>query len=522
MSTIDARENTRRIEQTRLDALKSALERNKLGQFATPPVLALEIAKYAKTLLKGKRGPIRFLDPAIGTGSFFAATLDTFPQKRIAGAAGIEIDSAFAKTAEDIWGPVGLTIINGDFTKQPTPSKAYNLILTNPPYVRHHHLQAEDKVRLQGLVRSTLGIEISGLAGLYCHFLLLSHTWLEEGGLAVWLIPSEFMDVNYGVALKHYLLDKVTLVRIHRFCPSDVQFDDALVSSAVVVFRKTSPPPHHAAEFTFGGSLTSPRQSQTITLDQLMQKAKWTSLPTTVETPNRDDEAKLGDLFSIKRGLATGDNSFFILPVEEAERFGIPQACLRPILPSPRYLTDTIVESSPDGYPKIDRLLGLIDCRLAETEIQSRYPLFWKYLCEGKDKAVHLGYLASRRTPWYSQERRDAAPFLCTYMGRINGTTGKPFRFIWNKSNATAANVYLLLYPKPILRQALAADPGLYHRLFDAMNEIEGGTFISEGRVYGGGLHKVEPAELANLPCGRLATIAGLRIDKPRSLFAFL
>jgi hypothetical protein len=180
------------------------------------------------------------------------------------------------------------------------------------------------------------------------------------------------------------------------------------------------------------------------------------------------------------------------------------------------------VESSPDGYPKIDRLLGLIDCRLAETEIQSRYPLFWKYLCEGKDKAVHLGYLASRRTPWYSQERRDAAPFLCTYMGRINGTTGKPFRFIWNKSNATAANVYLLLYPKPILRQALAADPGLYHRLFDAMNEIEGGTFISEGRVYGGGLHKVEPAELANLPCGRLATIAGLRIDKPRSLFAFL
>jgi hypothetical protein len=42
------------------------------------------------------------------------------------------------------------------------------------------------------------------------------------------LIPSEFMDVNYGAAVKRYLLNKVTLLHIHRFDPHDVQFGDAL------------------------------------------------------------------------------------------------------------------------------------------------------------------------------------------------------------------------------------------------------------------------------------------------------
>ena len=97
-------------------------------------------------------------------------------------------------------------------------------------------------------------MEISGLAGLYCYFLLLCHDWMEEQGLAIWLIPSEFMDVNYGVTLRRYLTERVTLLHIHRFCPTDVQFTDALVSSAVVVFRKTLPSPRHRVRFSFAGA----------------------------------------------------------------------------------------------------------------------------------------------------------------------------------------------------------------------------------------------------------------------------
>jgi hypothetical protein len=218
----------------------------------------------------------------------------------------------------------------------------------------------------------------------------------------------------------------------------------------------------------------------------------------------------LGDVFAIKRGLATGANGFFILDRQEALRKGIPAEFLRPILPGSRHLPDAVIESGPDGYPRLARSLAIIDCDLPEPVIRQRHPEFWRYLESGKARGVHSGYLASRRTPWYSQEKRDPAPFLCTYMGRAN-SDGNPFRFFWNKSRATAANVYLLLYPKGELEAALAARPELYPIVFAQLQSLTGEHLIKEGRVYGGGLHKMEPRELANLPADALTRIIQAR-----------
>ena len=41
--------------------------------------------------------------------------------------------------------------------------------------------------------------------------------------------------------MERYLRERVTLLHIHRFDPGDVQFADALVSSAVVWFRNSPP-----------------------------------------------------------------------------------------------------------------------------------------------------------------------------------------------------------------------------------------------------------------------------------------
>ena len=202
-------EERRLVEQVRLDALKSAIERNKWGQFATPSPLAISLARYARTLMTDKR--VRFLDPAVGTGSFFSALLNAYDTADIAGATGIELDPLFADAARKLWAGHGLNIVSADFTRLKPPEQRFNLVLTNPPYVRHHHLSGEDKDRLKSQLAQTLQLPISGLAGLYCYFLLQAHEWMEEGGLAVWLIPSEFMDVNYGAALRQYLCERVTL-----------------------------------------------------------------------------------------------------------------------------------------------------------------------------------------------------------------------------------------------------------------------------------------------------------------------
>src|SRR4029077_13303425 len=130
----------------------------------------------------------------------------------------------------------------------------------------------------KALVADRFNLDISGLAGLYAHFLLLCDAWLAPGGLAIWLIPSEFMDVNYGAAVKTYLTEHVTLLHIHRYCPSDVQFCDALVTSAIVVYEKAAPPRHHQVRLSFGGPITDPAAFETINLAALRQARKWTRL----------------------------------------------------------------------------------------------------------------------------------------------------------------------------------------------------------------------------------------------------
>ncbi len=306
-------------------------------------------------------GPVRFADPAVGTGSFFSAALAVFDKDRIESAVGVEFDAAFCEAARDLWGGAGLQVVTGDFTRVVAngllPDRP-NLILANPPYVRHHHLQREDKERLQRLVREMAGVEVNGLAGLYVYFLLLATAWMEDGGLAAWLIPSEFMDVNYGAALKRFLCDRVTLIRIHRFDPDDLQFGDAFVSSAILLFRKTPPPPEHAIAFTFGGTIAKPQASEAIPLDRLRGPASGPSTQKTPTTTGTYPAMAMGRSSPTSSAssaasppVATSSSFWSILTRAAA---ACPSAYLRPILPSPRNLKTTIIEPDDEGYPRLD------------------------------------------------------------------------------------------------------------------------------------------------------------------------
>ena len=107
----------------------------------------------------------------------------------------------------------------------------------------------------------------------------------------------------------------------------------------------------------------------------------------------------------------------------------------------------------------------------------------------------------------HTQERRPPAPFVCTYLGRSNKKSGRPLRFILNHSRATAANVYLMLYPREPFERALLDSPELKRRVWEYLNQIGTQAMLGEGRVYGGGLYKLEPKELGNVPAEALAQL---------------
>src|SRR3990172_8854120 len=127
--------------QARCDGIKSQRQRNEAGQFATPQFLAIQMAEFVRELWRDRGDRIRFLDPALGTGSLYSAFRRVISEERIECSAGVEIDDTLAAAAKAVWAETQLTVIRDDFTRLHAPAEGarYNLILTNPPYVRHHH-----------------------------------------------------------------------------------------------------------------------------------------------------------------------------------------------------------------------------------------------------------------------------------------------------------------------------------------------------------------------------------------------
>ncbi len=505
-------ETERKQIQVLLDSQKTQEERNILGQFSTPYPLALDIMQY----LKDKIGDITpsFLEPAIGTGVFYSAFLATFGQQTQHKALGFEIDKHYYTPASNFWKDSNLVIRNADFLDQ-TPEKEYSLLVTNPPYSRHHHIDSQRKKALQKKVLEHTGITISGLAGLYCYFILLSSEWLTENALSCWLIPSEFMDVNFGQAVKDYLLNHVDLVQIHRFSPDDLQFSDAMITSAIVVFRNSAPSRNDIV-FSFGGNITHPDSEKAVKRSELTKEMKWS--PVFSSTVSDHSDLKIGDFFQVKRGVATGNNDFFIVDEKTIKEYQIPQAFLQPILPSPRYIIEDRINNI-DGIPAIEQKLFLFSCELNESEIKQKYPLLWKYIQRGNEKGIPNSYICRRRTPWYSCEKRKPAPFVMPYMGRSENNR-RMFRFILNDSKAMATNVYLLLYPKPQYESKMREKEVLLN-IWRELNSIPKQSLIDSGRVYGGGLHKMEPKELMNAPASGIANILGKKGLFVQQTFSF-
>jgi adenine-specific DNA-methyltransferase len=501
-------ETSRIALQLKSDEHRTKTDRNRLGQFATPTGMAQDIVRYIQTLFDDQ---IDFLEPSLGTGSFYSALLSTFGRERIHSAVGVEIDDELSNHAQDLWASRGLQVINDDFFEvlraRPHELGEPNLIITNPPYSRHHHLDSRLKRSLVAEISLRTGLSVSGLSGLHVYFLLLASSLLRKGGYGVWLIPSEFMDVNYGEVVRDFITKHVSPIRIHRFDTKDLKFEDALVSSCVIIFRNTRPSGGSTVDLTVG-DFRLPSYYRTIKLSELSDYPKWSLAFEKGNKKRPKPGITVGDLFEVKRGIATGANDFFILSEASVREMEIPEKLVKPILPSPRFLESEIIDPQ-DKRKEQHQKLFVLDCDLPEEQIRLEYPKLWSYLNSPTSLEIKKRYIVSKRRPWYKQERRDPAPFMLTYMGRGKSN---PFRFIWNRSNSIASNVYLLLYPKPKLQSVLSS-PDDYERLFGALKQITGHSLKSSGREYGGGLHKMEPSELSSVPAGALLRQMGITLN---------
>jgi hypothetical protein len=485
-------ESERERLQIFLDSKRTKIERNKLGQYSTPKVLADDIVHTSLEYIT--KSNIRFLDTSIGTGVFYSSLIESVEEKNISCACGYEIDDCYYAPSKKLWDNTKLKYIKNNFLDVTHPifdGEKYNLIISNPPYVRHHHIEENLKRALHDKIEINFGLSFSGLSGLYCYFIALSSLWLMKNGISTWLIPNEILDVNYGRCVKSFLINNVNLLRIHKYLPNNPKFSDALVTSIVLFY--TMGTYNNELVLTMGDDLCKPIFYKSIEKSQLNPNEKWSVLFNN-NHKKIISKKNLGDYFTVKRGIATGSNKHFILKENQIKELNVPKEYILPLLPSARYINEDI-------------------CTINKTNTDIRYNYLLNVTCP-EDRMSYLpkelvnylndtysqiknNYIIKNRMPWYKQESRSNCPFLLTYMGR---NRKKPFRLFLNLTKAIVTNGYLMIYPKFDWETIYNENNDFLEMLYNDLIRLLNKNIVHYGRVYGGGLYKIEPKELMNIP----------------------
>jgi hypothetical protein len=483
-------EKTRRAIAKGLDPLgdafavvRSALARRSAGAVYTP----VPIVESMMTWLASQGTPARIVDPGAGSGRFILAAGEAFPQAQLV---AVELDPLAAlmlRANLAVRGWSGRATVHvKDYRELTLPRcNGTTAFIGNPPYVRHHHIAEAWKAWYSERFAS-LGIRASALAGLHLHFFLQTRLLAKPGDVGAFITSSEWMDVNYGSALRRLLLDELGGIALHVLEPKVEAFPGTATTAAITCFRVgETVEPVSVRSVDELAHLNGLVKGVDVPRARLHNAPRW-SIIVRPTLATAEGDLELGELFRVHRGQVTGANGIWIAGEhadELPERVKIPSVTkARDLLQAgERLASAATLRRVVDLPPELDDFTAT-----ERKRIQS-------FLAWARAQGVHEGYVAQHRKAWWSVGLKDPAPILCTYMAR------RPPQFTLNDCGARHINVAHGLYP----RQALPSD--VFAGLVSWLNN---NTTQGSGRTYAGGLTKFEPREVERL---RIPSVDRLR-----------
>lgn len=476
-------------------AATTSARRRDLGQFFTPPSIAAAMVRWVAA-----RSPQAILDPAVGPGIF----LECLGQCALPSAArvtAIDIDAVALETATARTASASclhVSFHNSDFLKWPPPSMKYDAIVCNPPYVRHNLAGVSEAVFCQFETKHRL--RLSRLTNIYCLFILKILECLDPGGRAAIITPTEYLNADYGRAIKEALLTSGLLAGFVVVDPGQLVFDDALTTATITLLHGRTADTHvrfagvsdledltRALEWVGGEDLGLPAIPKAVCArvhpSQLDPSRKWANTAHLEQAPASGMTLRpLSEFGRCIRGIATGANSFFTLTQAEADLHGLPQAVLTPCLCKAAHATG--VKFAPDDWQRL-RAQGK-KVFVLNTK-NALHPRVAQYLAAGEEQGFHLRFLTRHRRPWYSLESRCPAQILVTVFGR------RGLRFLDNQAGVRSLTAFHGIY----LQDRYASHIALL-MLYFCSPCFERVAHL-EHRVYGDGLLKYEPRDVERL-----------------------
>jgi adenine-specific DNA-methyltransferase len=452
----------------------SPIERRSSGATYTPPQIVDAMIGWA---LDGPK-PERIIDPGSGSARFAASAGLAFPRAKIE---AVELSPIAALISRANLVAAGLgersRVELSDYrTFTPDSISGRSLYIGNPPYVRHHNIDASWK-RWLTKTASKMGLAASQLSGLHLYFVLATTIAAQAGDRGVFITSSEWLDVNYGSLMRELVLGKLGGEAIHVLAPETEPFEGAQTTGAITCFeigaRPSSLRLRSVKKVSNLGHLSG---GQRVSRDRLAEAKRWSPLLRTARKIP-DGYIELGELCRVHRGAVTGANRIWVI---DPDRSDLPTSVLFHSVTRARELFAAGEElSSPDRLRAVVNLPADLD--VLDTGDRR---LVERFIKRAKRQGVDRGYIASHRPAWWAVGLREPAPILATYMAR------RPPAIVRNLAGARHINIAHGFYPREPLGEATLAH---------LASAVRSSIHLGQGRTYAGGLTKFEPREFERI-----------------------
>ncbi len=455
--------------------IHSPQKRRKSGTTFTPLKLVNTVLEEAALHVE----PSTVIDTGAGTGRFTVAACRAFPEANVL---AVENDPVKAVLTRANLRALGIDkqarVVVRDFRELDLGDrKGATLFTGNPPYVRHHDIEANWK-RWYARCWKALGQSASTLAGLHMHFFVKVLSIAQQGDVCAFLTSAEWLDVNYGRPLRDHLARNLDLRSVALMAPDTSAFEGTLTTSSITVFKIASPSKEVCVSTLLAGAGNLTSENAVLPKARLLDARKWTPHIVSRKSQARSENViQLGELFRVHRGQVTGMNMVWVTNRDDTK---LPQTVLFKAVTKARDLIEAGRELTDDSNLRyvIDLPVNLDDMNDHDRLLVEEF-LKWAEITGVKET-----YTSKHRKPWYRVGLRPPAPILVSYMGR------RPPVFTRNLCHARHINIAHGLYPRVELNDDALA--GYVSWLNENVTRCQ-------GRTYSGGLTKFEPKEIERL-----------------------
>lgn len=446
--------------------------RKKYAQFFTPVQISDFMASW---VLEGKDGSVSILEPAFGLGVFSRSMYKLNKKIKVV---GYEIDKKIYGYATEYFTDqkLDVKIILENYLTASWSAK-FDGIICNPPYLKFHDY---DNASLVPLLNKKLNLHLNGFTNLYTLFLLKSISQLKDGGRLAYIVPSEFLNSDYGVEVKHELLRSGVLRHVIVVDFTQCAFDDALTTACILLCQKDDKSNYICfSNIKNVADLASALTKYSSFLpSQLNPEVKWKQYYEDNNSLKYNHLVPFSTFAKVSRGIATGANNYFTFNASKIDTYNIPENCfLRCICHSFDVKNNIFTEQDFNNLADQDKTVFLFDgCKDENNQYAS------SYINLGKELGINKKYLTTRRSPWYALENRKPSPIWVSVFNR-NG-----LRFVRNKAGVHNLTTFHCVYNiGNIDTEILFA-----YLTTNVAKEI----FLDNARQYGNGLVKFEPNDL--------------------------